>query len=124
MLKNRGYSAEYSEDGKNVQIDCKINGTNFSFFYDLDEDELCFSIIFEPKEKIGEVDVSNFEKTLEEEKTPFSDCILDEWGCIHLYGEVLFEEYCECLVNDIVDTIENEHGIVANLKEVSYVWED
>jgi hypothetical protein len=123
-LKSRGYSASYTEEDTNAQIDCKINGTSFAFFYNLDEDVLCFVIIFEPNEAIVEEECDKFAKALEEEQTPFGDCLLDEFGCIHLYGEVVSEDYCEDLVNNIIDAIEKEDGVVASLKSISYVWEE
>jgi hypothetical protein len=114
-LKCRGYSAFYNEEGENGQIDCRINGTSFAFFYNLTEDRLCFDIIFEPNETINEVECKKFAKDLEEEQTPFSDCMLDEYGCLHLYGEVVNDEYCEGLVNNIVDTIEKRMVLLPKL---------
>ena len=124
LLKNKGYSPKYMQDGEQEQIDCIIGGTSFAIFYEINDCVIGYCIIFEPNEPITDTGYEDIVKLFSKEKTPFEDCIKDEFGAIHLYGEIYAENCLEEFVNSIIETIEKKDGIVAKLKEISYIWED
>ena len=123
-LQNKGINAKYQTDGKQEQIDCYIDGTSFAFFYDLEQSTLSYGIIFEPNDIVDDEQYDRIAMLFANEETPFDDCMMDEFGCIHLYGEICSDSFDQEFVDSIVNSVANQDGVIAELKNISYIWEE
>ena len=123
LLTQKGYFPNYSDEEDAAQIDCIIAGTSFAFFYELDKSDMGYVVIFEPDAPVSDDEFDVLQQDFAKEKTPFSDCLKDEFGLIHLYGEISSEDCSEEFIDKIVKTIEKKDGIVAKLKSISVIWE-
>lgn len=123
LLTQKGYLPNYSDEDDVIQIDCIIAGTSFAFFYEPDESYVGYGVIFEPDYPVSDDQFDLLKQDLAKEKTPFSDCLKDEFDLIHLYGQISSKDCCEEFVDKIIKTIEKKDGIVAKLKSISFIWE-
>ena len=123
LLTQKGYFPNYSDEEDAVQIDCIIAGTSFAFFYEQDKSYMGYGVVFEPDDPVSDDEFDLLKQDFAKEKTPFSDCLKDEFGLIHLYGEISSEDCSEEFVDKIIKTIEKKDGIVAKLKSISFIWE-
>ena len=124
ILLKKGYFPRCTLEEGQEQIDCVISGTKFAFFYALNDSDIGYDVVFEPDTPVSGELFDTYAEELRNEKAPFTDLLVDEFGLIHLYGEIGSDEYTDEFVEGIVQTLERTDGIVAKLKNISYIWED
>ena len=122
LLTKQGFMPDFIKEGNDEQIDCIIDGTSFSMFYDVENTFIGYSVIFEPNDPVSDEQYKKLNQIFEKENLPFDNLMQDEFDCIQLYGEIDSKDYSDKLVEDIVKCIKKPTGIVAELKKISFLW--
>lgn len=121
MLADLGYEpAFYEEDGELFeQLDCIIDGVNFSICGDdEEEDVLWYSIIFEPND---ELDQTEKDKIMSLDGGVFEDVLFAEDNTVHILLKSKINVSMD-FADDIISSILDSDGVVQYLKSISYVW--